>query len=252
MKEHTLQRLNDGARQYIRDNETFLRGEQSRINEDLLTDHVEELDYINRDAVSGSADLAELESDLRALCDEYDEGSPAIDGEAAAAVRKHVNLTRAQAADSGVFHDLCVRKFPWFVRHRWSFKGLAAMEKKFWTVGTPLDARSCTFERLWWIAELTREQNNDGSFDYSQTRTALDRRRFAFRVFDIQLGRHRPTVQALLKVLGDGDGGLRPNSTIDSVVEKVRRSGSATPLEGRDTEELIDAFRDIRDRVESS
>lgn len=108
------------------------------------------------------------------------------------------------------------------IEHRWKYEGTQAMKKKFWTYGVPLDSVSSTFERLWWIAELTR----DGD-DYTYTRRAFGNRRLCFRFFDIQLGRYKPAARACIEVLHDEEEDeYKDNPTIDHTVQKFRKTAS--------------------------
>lgn len=253
MTKYELQRLTDDAKRLLRENEPFLRGDSGHkeLDEDAVEEYVEELPPEYTD---GETDLEPLEQDLREIVDTYDEFDGTMDGEAAVAVRKHVDLTRSQAADHGIWHDLSMRKFPWFVRHRWNFTGESGMKKKFWTEGVALDSQSCTFERLWWIAELTRDQGADGEWDYTRTKRVFQTRRFVFRVFDIQIGRYGPAVRALADTLYDEDGedgAFVSNEVIDEVVKRFRKSGATMPYEGRDKADLVDALTQIRENVQN-
>lgn len=263
MKGEQLQRLSRAAQQEIRDNENFLKGRSGHeyLDEGDLSDYVEELEFIHDGEAPGEADLDGLESELRSIEDEYEQGNGQMDTEAAVAVRKHIDITRAQAADHGIWHDLSIRKFPWFVRHRWSYEGEPAMRKKFWTKGVALDSQSCTFERLWWIAELTHREGCDDPYRY--TRRAFRSRRFVFRVFDIKMGRYMPAAYALVDVLFDEDSGedddeeaiegrFVKNDVIDRVIQQFRKSGAAMPYEGRQKDSLISALEEIRQDVEEN
>lgn len=251
MRGDRLQRLSKGAEKLLRENEPFLKGEAGHeyLNEDEVNEYVEGLDF--PDDESDAVDLETLDDELRRIQGNYTDGDGQMDIKAAVAVREHVDITRAQAADHGIWHDLSIRKFPWFVRHRWNYEGEVAMRKKFWTHGVPLDSQSCTFERLWWIAELTRRQDDEDTYQY--TRRAFERRRFIFRVFDIKMGRYMPAVYALIEALYDedgADGGFVSNDVIDEVVQRFRKSGAAMPYEGRNRESIANSLREIRAEVE--
>lgn len=255
MTDYELQRLTDDANRLLRENEPFLRGDDGHeeIDEEVVAEYVEELPSEYTD---GETDLKALDDGLREIVNDFDEFEGEMDSEAAVAVREHVNLTRAQAADHGIWHDLCIRKFPWFVRYRWDYTGETGMKKKFWTYGVALDSQSCTFERLWWIAELTRRPDGEGGWEYTRTRRAFEARRFVFRVFDIQMGRYGPAASALVDTLydedggEDGDGKFASNDVIDDVVQRFRKSGSTMPFEGRDQADLVDAIEQIREDVD--
>jgi len=260
MKGDSLQRLSYGAEQLIRDNEQFLKGEDDNeyLIEGDVEDYVDELEFIHDSDKPGEADLDELEDELRRIKEVYDQGNGKMDTEAAVAVREHIDVNRSQATDHGIWHDLSIRKFPWFVRHRWSYQGEAAMRKKFWTKGVALDSQSCTFERLWWIAELTYREDHEDPYLY--TRRAFSNRRFVFRVFDIKMGRYKPAAYALVDALFDEDteadgkdegieGEFAKNDIIDGVVQQFRKSGAAMPYEGREKDSLASALKEIRREV---
>lgn len=241
MTQTTLTRLIPEAKRLL-DDEAFLHGEDKRefFRED-------ELERYTR-STSHTADLDVLEERLRDVVEEYNEYDGTMDTEAAVAVHEEIDLDRSEANDSGLWNDLAIRRFPWFVRHRWSYESQTGMKKKFWTYGAALDSASSTFERLWWIAEMTHEEG-----DYENTRRAFQNRRFCFRVFDIQLGRYKPAALACLQVLYDEDEeSFAVNDVIDETVQRLRRVGSTVPLEGRTESELVDIIQSIRDDVESN
>ncbi|SFR53333.1 hypothetical protein SAMN04487947_2020 [Halogeometricum rufum] len=240
MTQTTLTRVTPEAKRLL-DDEAFLRGEEGR---EFLKD--EELERYTQ-STEYTADLNVLEDRLKAVMDEYGEYKGGMDAEAAVAVHEEIDLSRSAASDSGIWNDLAMRHYPWFVRHRWSYESETGMKKKFWTYGAALDSASSTFERLWWIAEMTHE---DGG--YENTRRVFQNRRFCFRVFDIQLGRYKPAALACLDVLyDDNEESFAVNDVIDETVQRLRRAGSTIPLEGRTRSELVDIVQSIRDDVES-
>jgi hypothetical protein len=239
MTETTLTRLTADAKRLL--DEPFLRGEDGHAT--LPDDQLERYTRETRH----SADLDSLRSRLDEIRDEYDEYDGSMDAEAAVAVHETFDLSRAAASDSGLWNDLAMRHFPEFVRHRWAYNSEVGMKKKFWTYGAALDSASSTFERLWWIAELTQV---DG--DYENTERALQSRRFCFRVFDIQLGRYKPAAIACLEVLYDEEEeSFVSNDVVDETVQRLRRAGTTIPLEGRTKPELVEIVRGIREDVES-
>lgn len=230
--ETELMRLSSDARVEL--TEDFLQGEQEYLPEDDIDGYVTPTGLY--------ADMDWLSDRLNEIIDEFDEYDGSMDRKAAPAVHQAVDISRREAADSGIWHDLAIRQFPEFVRHRWKYGGTQAMKKKFWTYGVPLDSVSNTFERLWWIAELTR----DGD-DYTYTRRAFGNRRLCFRVFDIQLGRYKPAARACIEVLHDEEEDeYEDNDTIDYTVQKFRKAASNVTLEGRTEEQLVDIVRDIK------
>ncbi|GAD52051.1 hypothetical protein MBEHAL_0811 [Halarchaeum acidiphilum MH1-52-1] len=242
MSEDRLTRLDSGARTLLEDDPGFLRGEEGSkwLNEDDLSRYTHETDY--------TADLDSLGDRLQDIVDEYSKYTGEMDTKAAKAVHEEIDLSRAAASDSGIWNALAMKYYPWFVRHRWKYESKTGMKKKFWTYGAALDSNSSTFERLWWIAELTHEGD-----DYTNTRRAFRSRRFCFRVFDIQLGRYKPAALALLDVLYDEENGsFVSNDIIDGTVKRFRRAGSTVPLEARTQDELVPMIQGIREDVKEA
>lgn len=230
--ETELMRLSSDARVEL--TEDFLQGEQEHLPEDDINGYATPTGLY--------ANLDWLNDRLNEIMDEFDKYDSSMDRKAAPAVHQAVDISRREAADSGIWHDLAIRQFPEFVPHRWKYEGTQAMKKKFWTSGVPLDSVSSTFERLWWITELTR----DGD-DYTYTRRAFGNRRLCFRVFDIQLGRYKPAAQACIEVLHDEEEDeYEDNPTIDHTVQKFRKAASNVTLEGRTEEQLIEIVREIK------
>lgn len=236
--ETELMRLSSDARVEL--SEDFLRGEQETLPSEVIDGYASPTGLY--------ADLDWLREKLDEIVEEEDEYDGAMDRRAAPAVHRAVDISRRDAADSGIWHDIAIRRFPEFVRHRWKYEGTEAMRKKFWTYGVPLDSVSNTFERLWWIAELTRTGD-----DYSYTRRAFGNRRLCFRVFDIQLGRYKPAARACIEVLHDEETDeYVDNDTIDHTIQQLRKAGSSVTLEGRTEDELVDIVREIKEDFENS
>lgn len=230
--ETELMRLSNEARVEL--TEDFLTGEQEELPSEVIDG------YATPTGLSG--DLDWLGDRLDEIMDGEDEYEGSMDRKAAPAVHQAIDISRREAADSGIWHDLAIRQFPDFVRHRWKYEGTQAMRKKFWTYGVPLDSVSNTFERLWWIAELTR----DGD-DYTYTRRAFGNRRLCFRVFDIQLGRYKPAARACIEVLHDEEEDeYEDNDTIDHTVQQLRKAASSVTLEGRTENELVEIVQAIK------
>lgn len=245
-----LVRLDDGAESLLSKYEEFLRGDHDNIPRSELEPHVQ--------GTSSVADLSTLAAELREIVSETESGTPDSDPDAAVAVHRNVSLTRSEASDSGLWSAFAILYFPWYVDHRWSFNTVSAMKEKFWTQARALDGKASTFERVWWIAELTCEKNSDGSVDYEPTRRALSKRRFSLLVFDTPMARYEPAVRALLEVLYDEStetetrgGSLADNTVIDETIKRFRKAGSVFPYEGQTKHELADTLRDIRHEVEA-
>lgn len=244
-----LVRLADGAQSLLSKYDEFLRGDYDSIPHTELQPHIQ---------LTGlTADLATLEDELNAIASDTTPETAQADPESAVVVHRCVDLTRAEASDSGLWSAFAILYFPWFVNHRWAFNSVSAMKEKFWTQARALDGKASTFERAWWIAELTCEENDDGSVNYEPTRRALSRRRFSLLVFDTPMARYEPAVRALLDVLydeseGDEEGSLVDNDVIDKTIKRFRKSGSVFPYEGQRKSDLKKTLRSIRSEVEES
>lgn len=243
-----LVRLADGAQSLLSKYEKFLRGEHDSIPHSELKPHIQ--------STGLTADLATLEGELEKIAANTTRETAQADPESAVAVHRHINLTRAEASDSGIWSAFSMLYYPWFVDHRWAFNSVSAMKEKFWTQARALDGKASTFERAWWIAELTYKRNDDGSIDYEPTRRALSKRRFSLLVFDTPMARYEPAVRALLEVLYDEpddkkeEGELADNDVIDETIKRFRKSGSIFPYEGQRKADLEETIRSIRKEVE--
>ncbi len=247
-----LIRLGNGAQSLLSKYDEFLKGDYDSIPDSELQNYVVETDL--------TADLETLENRLRKIKSETTPETGDSDPETAIAVHRNVDISRSDAADSGLWSAFSMLYFPWFVHHRWAFNSVSAMKEKFWTQARALDGKASTFERAWWIAELTCVEKSDGSVDYEPTRRALSKRRFSLLVFDTPMARYEPAVRALLEELydepdgdkTDGEGeGLADTKVIDKTIKRFRKSGSVFPYEGQTKGELASTIRDIREEVEA-
>jgi hypothetical protein len=197
-----------------------------------------------------------LEEELREIISDTTAETPDSDPAAAAAVHRNVDITPAEASDSGLWSAFSMLYFPWYVDHRWPFNTVSAMKEKFWTQARALDGKASTFERVWWIAELTCRTNPDGSVDYEPTRRALSKRRFSLLVFDTPMARYEPAVRALLEELYDegddeAESGLADDEVINKTIKRFRKSGSVFPYEGQTKVKLADTIEEIREEVQA-
>jgi len=116
-----------------------------------------------------------------------------------------LRLSRRQAAHAGLWRWLGVVVFPDYVRWRFGTDtndpDKAAKPERF--VGADYKQ---ALSRLWWTAELGRN-----GADYAPVRIALQWQDIQNNLFRMAIARHRPTVQAALRVL-DGKGGDPANA----------------------------------------
>ncbi|MGW2596372.1 DUF6339 family protein [Streptomyces klenkii] len=199
---------------------------------------------------TGGAHRREAEP-IRLLCDEAmrrfrDEAPTASDAWLAPRLHYTLRITRAEAADSGLWNFLAMCVAPEFVRWRWG----KATEGDRRAVGQAVRFagpwHSQCFSRLWWAAELFR----DGS-DYGPVEFACRNQDVLNTVLRQELVLHRPAAQALAHLLRS-----RVTTTGREVngLAKLAYAASATmiyevlaPDEPQDAEELqawIDAAGD--------
>ncbi|GAA3737766.1 DUF6339 family protein [Streptomyces tremellae] len=105
-----------------------------------------------------------------------------------------MRMTRAEAADTGVWNFLGVCVAPEFVRWRWGREN-----NGLWRVAQAVRFAGrwdlqC-FSRLWWAAELFRDGSN-----YAPVELACGNQDFLNTVLRQEMVRHRPTAQALLRL----------------------------------------------------
>lgn len=200
--------------------------ECEQIPDDELEPYVEELD-------GATGDLDALDEALTDVTDTYGPNEAVIDRDAALAVHQHLDISRRHASHQGLWHWLCIVKFPEFVRYRWSVDG--AIEEKFLGGGT--DLYSNALHRLWWFAELTR----DGS-DYSRTARLLDEgnQYLVNRIFDRSFARNETAVKAAVDVLLEEAPG-----TAERVVKEFRHRETNYTIESMSKRDIETVLEDL-------
>lgn len=189
-------------------------------------EHVSELpDDIKENVVdipNLEADLDGLEQDLETAVAEGDAVSgrsrgTTIDANAAPQVHQRIDIDCRDAAIDGLWHWLCVFRFPEFVYDRWDTDG--DIVEKFLAGGTNIYSNA--IHRLWWGAELTH--NGD---DYSRTRTLFSQGELANDVLDRRFARYKPASHVVTDEL-DGE----PSSRISKTTTNLRNKLSLYTLE---------------------
>ncbi|MBF6051078.1 hypothetical protein GO002_04135 [Streptomyces eurocidicus] len=141
---------------------------------------------------------------VRLLCDEAmrrfrDQPPTASDAWLAPRLHYALRITRAEAADSGLWNFLALCAAPDFVRWRWG----RPQDGERRVVGQV--ARYCgpwhsqCFSRLWWAAELFR----DGK-DYKPVEVACRNQDVLNTVLRQEMALHRPAAQAIVRVATTG------------------------------------------------
>ena len=228
----TLYRLTEDGRRLV--GEEFLRGDT-----ELSLGNPENSEYFEpiRETDTVDADLDALDARVENVLAEFPRFDTGIDGELAADVHRHLDLTRRTAGDPGLWHWLAVDRYPHFVRHRWEYRSEQAMREKF--LGAGSDLYSNAIHRLWWIAELT----HDGE-DYSLTESVFGNQSMVNKVFDRWFARYRPAVVAVCDELKD-----EPSSVIDETTRQFNHTLTSVQLEGLTEFEARKLTKQIIDEV---
>ncbi len=211
MTDETLYRLTKDGQRLI--GEQFLQGETT-----LTTDDLNE--YIETMPGEPTADLATLDSKVDSVVMSHSEYDTAMDGALAADVHQCLNITRRTAGDTGLWHWIAVVRYPHFVRKRWKYRSEAAMREKF--LGAGSDLYSNAIHRLWWIAELTKDD-----YDYTLTEQVFSNQTMVNKVFDRWFARYQPAVVAICSELAD-----EPSWVIDDVTRRFNHALTNVQLEG--------------------
>jgi hypothetical protein len=174
---------------------------------------------------------------------EYEPGSAEIDAKVASEVHRHLDLTREQASHDGLWRYLAVVEFPDFVRYRWPYpdpnRSVDSMRDKF--LKNARDLYEHALVRLWWIAELTR--NEEG---YDLTGAALKNQELANDIFDRGYARYPPAVRATVDELRDAN-----SNVVSLTTTKLNHALSTIRLESLNESDLRQIVREIRSDVES-
>lgn len=234
-----LRRLTDDGRRLLDDD--FFRGTGDAVAPEEIGRYSEPID--------ATADVDRLARKLETLRAEYPKHNSAIDPEAAVAVHKCVDVSRRIAGIPGMWHYLAAVEFPEFVRHRWEYTTESAMREKF--LGAGKDIYSNALHRLWWVAELTYDEDAaaddaDDEAVYERTRKALRNQTFANKVFDRWFARYRPAAVACSEELSGAS-----SSVIEETTLRMNHVLTKLQLEGLSERRLRGIVRRIREDVES-
>jgi hypothetical protein len=212
----TLHRLTDEGRRLV--GQSFLKGETT-LSEDDVAEYVEPLPG------EPTAELGRIDARVEDVLAEYTEYDTAIDGALAEEIHRSLDISRRTAGDPGLWHWLAVVRYPELVRHRWAYRSEEAMREKF--LGAGSDLYSNAIHRLWWIAELTVQED-----DYELTNAVFANQTMVNKVFDRWFARYRPAVIAMCDELAD-----EPSRVIDEVTRRFNHALTTVQLEGLSEEE---------------
>lgn len=192
-----LYHLNSAAHPLV-DNDV-LSGDKQLTKDDLRP-------YLN--PIGRSIDLTPIDDRIQEIRedDSIDPQDSEIDAELAPTLHRTLDLTRYEAADAGLWHYLCLVRFPEFVHYRWDHvfnpDSPGNMEEKFLKAGS--DIYSNALHRLWWGAELTYEDSASGDpedRDYDRTRRVLSFQELANDILDHDFARYTPVTHACADLL---------------------------------------------------
>ncbi|MYL16166.1 hypothetical protein GLW36_05820 [Halorubrum terrestre] len=210
-------------------------GERSRIREENLSGELRD--------VGVSADLDAIGSAIDDILNDEGEfdARHEIDAELAPIVHQNTDLTRREASEAGIWHWMATMWRPDFVRHRWPYSAsertYSSMREKFLGGGT--DIYSNAFGRLWWMAELSYDEER--SDPYELTRRVVRFQMLANRLFDPQFARYRPAVIAFGEVILE-ESEAEEVSSVSKLVQhsnaRFNQALSSIQLESRDKDDL--------------
>lgn len=236
----------------------FLAGERE-LTEDELRPYLQPL--------GRSIDLSAIDERIEEIRadDDIDAQSSLIDAELAPTLHRTLNLTRYEAADAGLWHYLCIVRFPEFVHYRWDHvfnpESPGNMEEKFLKAGT--DAYSNALHRIWWGAELTYEESDSGEVedrDYSRTDRVLGFQELANDILDHDFARYVPVTHACgdllchgalndIKEEGTYDDPPSNSDIVSRTTTLLREELTVRRVESMDKDDITKTIKDLRDDV---
>jgi len=214
-----------------------------------------------------SVDLAPVDDCIEEIrnADNIDPQDSDIDAELAPTLHRTLDLTRYEAADAGLWHYLCLVRFPEFVHYRWDHvfdpDSPGNMEEKFLKGGS--DIYSNALHRLWWAAELTYEDgasDDPVDRDYERTRRVLGFQELANDILDHDFARYKPVTHACadllcheaLDALKDDDVYVDPPSNshiVSRTTTLLREELTVRRVEAMDNDDIVATVEDLRDYV---
>lgn len=228
-----LKELHEGGQALL--SESFLNGDEELTEDDLGP-------YLESTGIE--VDLDPLDAEVARVMDADDLGRKSkLDRELAPVVHQTLDLTRRQASMTGIWHYLSILEYPEFIRYRWG--DYSDFREKFLGGGTNIYSNA--LHRLWWIAEITHEED-----DYTRTRDIFEMQELANDVADRWFARHRPITFACVDVLKkeEIDDFEPPNSKIISkTTTRLREKLTVVCAEGLDYPEAVELVVEIRDGI---
>jgi len=227
--------LMESGRDLVKEHNRFPQEEGTIPPTDELNGHVR-----TREVNGAELDLDRLDSVIVAAKEEFNVGRREertnMDSNLAPVVHQCIDIPTRVASLPGFWQYLTLFRYHDFVTTRWSRDN--DIQEKF--LGTQKDLYSNHLARLWWGAELTR--NDDGN--YYATHRLFNKQRLVNYVLDSSFRRYRPAAQAFALELTDETG-----ENITEIAKRFNQSLSTIQLESRDEDEIRDQLDKIREHV---
>jgi hypothetical protein len=161
---------------------------------------------------------------VRELIDEamkrFDDTRTEADAWLAPRLHATLRLMRREAADSHLWNHMALRVAPDYVF--WRHRGRATTSQPVPVVNRSRLSGpfySHAFARLWWAAELFRD-----GYDYAPVVLACGNQDVLNTVLRLEVILHRPTAQAILKLLSDGT--VRTGRDVNALAQAVNAAGT--------------------------
>lgn len=175
-------------------------------------------------------ELDELRPLIHDALQRFAPGDLRLDAYLGVRLHQHLRLTRRIARDRGAWRYLAAVAFPEYVRHRFTREqGGQWNRTRFLGI-----IQQNAFARIWWIAELTRDDA-----DYSLPEQVLASSAYD-PIFDRAFSWHPPMVRAFVKVMNRLGTNL-----IETAVQEVNHALSTVAVELLDEAEAERLVKDV-------
>jgi len=230
-----IHELMESGHDLVKEHDRFPQREGSTPPIDELEAHVR-----TRDVEGVKLDFDRLDSAISAAKTEFDLGRreqrTSMDSNLAPIVHQCIEVPTRIASLPGFWQYQTLFRYSDLITTRWSQED--DVQEKF--LGSQKDLYSNHLARLWWGAELTKD--DDGS--YYATHRLFNKQRLVNYVLDSSFRRYRPAARAFAKELTNETGG-----DITEIAKRFNKSLSTIQLEARDEDEIRDQLAKIRDIV---
>ena len=230
-----IRELMASGRDLVEEHDEFPQKKGSRPPIDELEAHVRTTDI---DGIE--FDYDRLDAAVTAAKKEFDVGRQkqrtSMDSNLAPVVHQCIRVPPRIASLPGFWQYLTLFKYSDLVTTRWSRDN--DIEEKY--LGTQKDLYSNYLARLWWGAELTRDENGT----YYATHRLFNKQRLVNYVLDSSFRRYRPAARAFAQELTDESG-----EDITEIAKRFNKSLSTIQLEARDEDDIRNQLGKIQNHV---